>query len=192
MSIRMRAFRACVGVAILGLLPHALPMDPARPLATQSPCRTWTLVGSKSTCWMEGWTTTWGPSREWAPRGTCLPATWIAARIWRTARTFRSWGECGIGAWEILGRCSRTWSTEGLFHRVDVSGFSAGSPALPQGYAGATPGAGRATGRTTTPDFRGLHCSIRSRPEVPPHEVGERGDALVHLQALTSERRTAW
>jgi len=63
---------------------------------------------------------------------------------WRTARPARPWGEGGVGAWEILGRYSRSWSHRGLFDRARVAGFQAGSPQLPADYAGATPGAGNA------------------------------------------------
>jgi len=59
---------------------------------------------------------------------------------WRTARPGTAWGEDGPGAWEVLARYSRTWSDEGLFDGLKVTGFSPGSPGLPPGYGGATPG----------------------------------------------------
>ncbi len=63
---------------------------------------------------------------------------------WRTARPGASWGEGGVGAWEILGRYSRSWSHRGLFDPVRVAGYGPGSSSLPPEYAGATPGNGNA------------------------------------------------
>ena len=61
---------------------------------------------------------------------------------WRTARPKTAVGEDGPGAWEILARYSRTWTSEGLFDAQRVSGFASESPVLPAGYSGATPGVG--------------------------------------------------
>jgi phosphate-selective porin len=61
---------------------------------------------------------------------------------WRTARPMTAWGEDGPGAWEVLGRYSRTWSDRDLFDAVRVTGFVPEASGLPPGYGGATPGAG--------------------------------------------------
>jgi len=73
---------------------------------------------------------------------------------WRTARPGTTWGENGPGAWEILGRYSRTWSDRNLFDAVRVEGFAPGAPDLPPGYTGATPGAGNSV---TAPVLDGAH-----------------------------------
>jgi phosphate-selective porin OprO/OprP len=74
---------------------------------------------------------------------------------WRTARPKTFVGENGPGAVELLARYSRTWTGQGLFESVGVSGFAAGSPSLPPGYRGTTPGAGN---RVTAAVADGAHA----------------------------------
>ncbi len=63
---------------------------------------------------------------------------------WRTASPKASFGEGGIGAWEVLARYSRTTTDAALFDAVSVNGFAPTWAGLPAGYSSATPGAGNA------------------------------------------------
>ncbi len=65
---------------------------------------------------------------------------------WKTAKPKASLGAGGPGAWELLLRYSMTWTGENLFDRTRVSGFQPGDDGLPEGYTGATPGAGNSVG----------------------------------------------
>jgi phosphate-selective porin len=60
---------------------------------------------------------------------------------WKTAKVRKPVGEGGAGAWELLLRYSWTRTDAHLFDKVPVAGYTPASPALPIGYAGATPGA---------------------------------------------------
>jgi len=61
---------------------------------------------------------------------------------WRTAEPETCVGAGGPGAWELLGRYSKTWTARPLFRGVEVPGYSASSPMLPEGHASSLPGAG--------------------------------------------------
>ena len=67
---------------------------------------------------------------------------------WRTAKPNASLECGGPGAWELLLRYSVTWTGENLFERARVQGFLPDDEALPDGYSGATPGAGNSVNAT--------------------------------------------
>ncbi len=68
----------------------------------------------------------------------------LTSEGWRTARPTAALESGGPGAWEVLARLSRTWTNHSLFTPTAVTGLESGSSSLPQGYSGATPGAGNA------------------------------------------------